>query len=645
MSESLPFAEYNTPIAKLKEERIKALENPEIYWDEKARYLYWHRYWDKVLDDSNPPFYRWFVGSETNISYNALDVHVKTWRKNKVAYIWEGEEGKLKTYTYLQLWREVNKFSKVLQDLGIKKGDRVTIYLPMTIELPIAMLATVRLGALHSVVFSGFSSAALADRINDAKSKILITSDGAYRRGKYIPIKDWADEALKQTSTIKKVIVVKRTGHEVNMVEGRDYYYDELMSKVPENTFVEPEWVKGEDPLFILYTSGTTGKPKGVQHSVAGYMVWIYWTLKWAFDPRDDDIWWCTADIGWITGHSYVVYAPLMHGLTSLMYDGAPNYPNNDRVWELIEKHGVTILYTSPTLIRMLMGYGEEPVLKHDLSSLRLLGTVGEPINPEAWRWYYTVVGKERCPIIDTWWQTETGGFMISPAAGISLVPLKPGSATYPLPGIDADVFDEEGNPVKAGERGFLVIKKPWPGMLQTLWNDPERYKEVYWSRYPGYYYTGDYAIKDEDGYLWLLGRADEVLKVAGHRIGTMELESAIVAHPAVSEAAVVAKPDPIKMEVPVAFVVLTSGYKPSKELADDIRKFVAKELGPIARPDSVFFVSKLPKTRSGKIMRRLIKAVVSGKPLGDVTTLEDVESVEEVKKAYEEFKKAIEEA
>ncbi len=643
MSEALPFKEYKAPIAKLMEERAKALENPEKFWDEKARVFFWKKYWDKVLDNSNPPFYRWFVGSETNITYNALDVHIKTWRKNKAAYIWESEEGEIKTYTYLQLWREVNRFAKVLQDLGIKKGDRVSIYLPMMVELPIVMLATARLGALHSVVFSGFSSSALADRINDAKAKILITSDGAYRRGKYIPLKDWADEALKQTETVEKVIVVKRTGKEVNMVEDRDLYYDELMKKVPDNTYVEPEWVKGEDPLFILYTSGTTGKPKGVQHSTAGYMVWTYWTLKWAFDPRDDDIWWCTADIGWITGHSYVVYAPLVMGLTSFMYDGAPNYPNVDRVWEMIERHKITILYTSPTLIRMLMGYGDEPVLKHDLSSLRLLGTVGEPINPEAWRWYYTVVGKERCPIIDTWWQTETGGFMIAPAPGIALVQLKPGSATYPLPGIEADVLDEEGKPAKVGERGYLVIKKPWPGMLQTLWGDPERYKEVYWSRYPGYYYTGDYAIKDEDGYFWLLGRADEVLKVAGHRIGTMELESAIVAHPAVSEAAVVAKPDPVKMEVPVAFVVLASGYKPSKELAEDIRKFVAQKMGPIARPESVFFVSKLPKTRSGKIMRRLIKAVVIGKPLGDVTTLEDVESVEEVKKAYEEFKKAME--
>jgi acetyl-CoA synthetase len=512
----------------------------------------------------------------------------------------------------------------------------------MVPELPISLLATVRLGAMHSVVFSGFSSSALADRINDAESKILITSDGGYRRGKYIPIKEWADEALKNTDTIEKVIVVRRTGKEVNMVEGRDYYYDELMSKVSESTYIPPEPMKAEDPLFILYTSGTTGKPKGVQHSVGGYMVWAYWTLKWAFDPKEDDIWWCSADIGWITGHTYIVYAPLMHGLTGIMYDGAPNYPAPDRVWEIIERHRVTILYTSPTLIRMLMGYGDEYVLEHDLSSLRVLGSVGEPINPEAWKWYYTVVGKERCPIIDTWWQTETGGFMITPARGISLVPLKPGSATFPLPGIDAEVVDEDGNPAKVGERGYLIIKKPWPGMLQTLWKDPDRYKEVYFSRYPGAYYTGDYCIKDEDGYFWLLGRADEVLKVAGHRIGTMELESAIVSHPAVSEAAVVAKPDPIKMEVPVAFVVLTSGYEPSEELANEIKKYVAKSMGPIARPDSIFFVASLPKTRSGKIMRRLLKAVILGKPLGDITTLEDAASVEAIKKAYEEFKKAV---
>jgi acetyl-CoA synthetase len=642
MSESLPFDEYKTPIANLLEVRRRSIDDLEGFWDEKARALHWFKTWDKVLDDSNPPFYKWFVGGVTNISYNALDVHMDSWRKNKAAYIWESEEGTIKTLTYLELYREVNKFAKVLKDLGVKKGDRVTIYLPMVPELPISLLATVRLGAMHSVVFSGFSSSALADRINDAESKILITSDGGYRRGKYIPIKEWADEALKNTDTIEKVIVVRRTGKEVNMVEGRDYYYDELMSKVSESTYIPPEPMKAEDPLFILYTSGTTGKPKGVQHSVGGYMVWAYWTLKWAFDPKEDDIWWCSADIGWITGHTYIVYAPLMHGLTGIMYDGAPNYPAPDRVWEIIERHRVTILYTSPTLIRMLMGYGDEYVLEHDLSSLRVLGSVGEPINPEAWKWYYTVVGKERCPIIDTWWQTETGGFMITPARGISLVPLKPGSATFPLPGIDAEVVDEDGNPAKVGERGYLIIKKPWPGMLQTLWKDPDRYKEVYFSRYPGAYYTGDYCIKDEDGYFWLLGRADEVLKVAGHRIGTMELESAIVSHPAVSEAAVVAKPDPIKMEVPVAFVVLTSGYEPSEELANEIKKYVAKSMGPIARPDSIFFVASLPKTRSGKIMRRLLKAVILGKPLGDITTLEDAASVEAIKKAYEEFKKAV---
>jgi len=643
MTEALPFGEYRIPVQVLMDERRKALEDPTTYWDEKARQLFWFKIWDKVLDDSNPPFYKWFVGGETNISYNALDVHIKTWRRNKAAYIWESEEGKTKTITYFTLWREVNRFAKVLLDLGVKKGDRVTIYLPMILELPIAMLAAVRIGALHSVVFSGFSSAALADRINDAKPKILITADGAYRRGKFIPLKEWADEALKQTKYVEKVIVVKRTGKEVSMVEGRDYYYDDLISKVPENTYVDPVPMKGEEPLFILYTSGTTGKPKGVQHSVGGYMVWVYWTMKWAFDPRDEDVWWCSADIGWITGHSYIVYGPLMHGVTSIMYDGAPTYPNVDRVWEIIEKYKVTIFYTSPTLIRMLMMYGDEYVKKHDLSSLRLLGSVGEPLNPEAWHWYYNVVGRGRCPIINTWWQTETGGFIISPAPGLSLVPLKPGSATYPLPGIDADVVDDEGRPTKPGERGYLIIKKPWPGMLQTLWGDPERYKDVYWSRFPGYYYTGDYCIRDKDGYFWILGRADEVLKVAGHRIGTMELESAIVAHPAVSEAAVVARPDPIKMEVPIAFVVLISGYKPSEDLEKEIKEFVAKQMGPIARPDKIFFVPSLPKTRSGKIMRRLLKAIVLGKPLGDVSTLEDATVLEVIRKMYQEYAKSAE--
>ena len=632
MSEALPFKEFEAPVERLVEERRAALEDPEGYWDRKARALRWFRYWDRVLDDGNPPFYRWFVGGETNISYNALDVHVEGWRKNKAAFIWEAEDGSVRTVTYLELWRKVNRFAKVLKDLGVERGDTVTLYLPMILELPIAMLAIARIGAIHSVVFSGFSSVSLADRINDAESRILITSDGGYRRGSYLPLKDWADKALEDAPGVEKVIVVRRTGREVNMVRGRDIYLNELLESVPHNTYVKPESMRAEDPLFILYTSGTTGKPKGVQHSVGGYMVWIYWTLKWAFDVREDDIWWCTADIGWITGHSYIVYAPLMHGLTSVMYEGAPNYPGPDRVWEIIEKHRVTILYTSPTLIRMLMKYGDEYVNRHDLSSLRLLGTVGEPINPEAWRWYFRVVGKSRCPIIDTWWQTETGGFMISPAPNISLVPLKPGSATFPLPGIDAEVYDENGNPVKPGVKGFLVIRRPWPGMLQTLWRDPERYKEVYWSRYPGVYYTGDYSIRDEDGYFWLLGRADEVLKVAGHRIGTMEMESILVNHEAIAEAAVIGKPDPIKMEVPVAFVVLVEGYKPIKELEEDIKRYVAEEMGPIAKPDKVIFVDALPKTRSGKIMRRLLKAIVKGEALGDTTTLEDESAIEAIK-------------
>jgi acetyl-CoA synthetase len=639
MSEmSLPFHVKFEPGKLRNEEWTRSINDPEKYWDEKARALDWFRTWDKVLDDTNKPFYRWFVGGKINASYNCLDRHITTEKKNKVAYIWEGENGETRTITYYQLYKEVNKFAKVLQDLGVKKGDRIALYLPMIPELPIAMLAAARLGAPHVVVFSGFSADALADRINDAGAKILVTADGSLRRGKVVELKKTADIALEKCPTIEKVIVVKYAGQQVNMKEGRDLWYSELMSKVPANTYVPPEIVDSTEPIFLLYTSGTTGKPKGVQHSTGGYLVWIYWTLKWAFDVNDKDIWWCTADIGWITGHSYVVYAPLLHGITSLMYDGAPDYPQPDRWWDIIERHGVTILYTSPTAIRMFMRFGDEWILKHDLSTLRILGTVGEPINPEAWLWYYKVIGKEKCPIIDTWWQTETGGFMISPTLGIELVPLKPGSATYPLPGIVAEVYNDNGQPAPVGERGYLVIKTPWPGMLQTLWRDPERYKMVYFGRFEGVYYTSDYAIKDQDGYIWFLGRADEVLKVAGHRIGTVEIESALVSHKSVAEAAVIGKADEIKGEVPVAFVVLRGGFTASDELKAELSKHVRATVGPIAVPADIIFVNKLPKTRSGKIMRRLLKAIVSGATLGDISTLEDGASVEEVKKALEEM-------
>jgi len=637
---------------KLQEYQRRSFEDLENFWSEVAENLSWFKRWEKVLE-WDPPFARWFVGGVLNASYNALDVNLRKGVKNKVAIFWEGEEGITRTLTYYQLWKEVNKFANVLKKLGIKKGDRVSIYLPMIPELPIAMLACARIGALHSVVFSGFSANALADRINDAEAKLLITADGLYRRGKIIPLKKTADEGLKQTKTVEKVVVVKRVGIEdVPMTEGRDYWWDDLMKEA--EPYCEPEPVESTDPLFILYTSGTTGKPKGVVHSTGGYLVWVWATLKWAFDLQPDDIWWCTADIGWITGHSYIVYGPLLHGVTQIMYDGAPDYPAPDRWWEIVEKYGVTAFYTAPTAIRMHMKFGEQWAKKHDLSTLRILGTVGEPINPEAWKWYYEVIGNERCPIIDTWWQTETGGFMISPAAGIDLVPLKPGSATFPMPGIHADVVNEDGEPVKSFERGYLVILSPWPGMLMTLWKDPERYKSVYWSKFqpnkklefkiqpPAIYYTGDYAMKDDEGYFWLMGRADDVIKVAGHRIGTAELESAFVSHPAVAEAAVIGKPDPVKGESIVAFLILKSGYEPSEELRKELVMWIRKAIGPVATPEAVYFVSSLPKTRSGKIMRRLLKAVVSGSQLGDITTLEDASSIEEAKRAVEMLRKAM---
>lgn len=650
MSEaSLPFNEKFYPSSekissgeKRKKELEKSLGNPEEYWSEKAKAIEWFKTWDRVVDDSNAPFYKWFSGGELNVTYNAVDRHVKTARKNKLAYIWEGEMGEVRTYTYYQLYKEVNKLAKVFKDLGFKKGDRVAVYLPVIPELPITLLASARLGGIHAVVFSGFSSDALADRINDSGAKILVTVDGSYRRGKTVAIKDNADRALQNTPSIEKVIVVKRTGQQVQMKEGRDIWYDQALASAGSNAYVPPEHMQATDPLFILYTSGTTGKPKGVQHGTGGYLVWAYWTLKWAFNPTEEDIFWCTADIGWITGHTYNVYSPLSLGVTSLLFEGTPDYPAQDRWWDIIERHGVTILYSTPTAVRMFMKFGEDWINKHDLSTLRILGTVGEPINPEAWKWYYRVIGKEKLAIIDTWWQTETGGYMISPLSGIELTPLKPGSATLPLPSIDAEVYDEKGQPTKAGTKGFLVIKSPWPGMLQTLWKDPERFQQTYYGRWPNIYYTGDYAVKDNEGYFWLLGRADEVLKVAGHRIGTVELESALVSHPAVSEAAVMGKEDIVKGEVPVAFVVLRSGFNPSEELRTELVKHIRTTIGPIATPDAVIIVNKLPKTRSGKIMRRILKAVLLGAPIGDVSTLEDEASVDDIKATYDEMRKQL---
>jgi acetyl-CoA synthetase len=650
MSEaSLPFNEKYSPSAekvsdgqKRKQVWEQSLKDPQGFWAEKAKAIDWFKPWDKVLDDSEAPFYKWFQGAELNVSFNTLDRHVKSARKNKLAYIWEGEMGEVKTYTYYQLYREVNKLAKVFKDAGMKKGDRVAVYLPVIPELPITLLASARIGGIHAVVFSGFSAEALADRINDSGAKILVTADGSFRRGKSVAIKDNADRALLSTPSVEKVIVVKRTGQPVKMQEGRDVWYTDALEQAGANAYVEPEHMQSTDPLFILYTSGTTGKPKGVLHGTGGYLVWAYWTLKWAFNPQEEDIYWCVADIGWITGHTYNVYAPLSMGLTAFLFEGTPDFPAQDRWWSMIERHGINILYGTPTAVRMFMKFGEQWPNKHDLSSLRILGTVGEPINPEAWKWYYNVIGKGKLAIIDTWWQTETGGFMITPTSGIELMPLKPGSATLPLPAVNADIFDDKGQSVQQGTKGYLVIKSPWPGMLQSLWKDPDRFKQTYFGKWPGVYYVGDYAVRDPEGYFWLLGRADEVLKVAGHRIGTVELESALVSHPAVSEAAVMGKEDAVKGEVPVAFVVLRSGFQPSEELRTELIKHIRSTIGPIATPDAIVMVNKLPKTRSGKIMRRILKAVLIGAPIGDVSTLEDDASVEDIKSTYEELRKQL---
>jgi acetyl-CoA synthetase len=621
--------------------RRKALENIEDFWAREAEGIPWFKRWEKTLA-WDEPFAKWFQGGQTNASYACLDVHLTSEKKNQVAYYWEDEFGNTRTYSYLQLYAEVNRFASALRKMGVKKGDIVMMYLPMLPELPIAMLAATRLGAAHSIVFSGFSSQALADRIIDTEAKVLVTADFGLRRGKYIDLKTIADAAVKSCPTIKQVVVVKRgpAGQEVKMEPGRDFYYHDVLKTA--DAYVEPEHVEASNPLFILYTSGTTGKPKGIVHSTGGFLVFCKSTFKWVFNPQPDTIYWCTADIGWITGHTYIVYAPLVSGVTSFMFEGSPDYPGIDRWWELVNKYKVSIFYTSPTALRMFMKFGEEPIRKHDLSSLKLLGSVGEPINPEVWEWYYRVIGGNRCPIVDTWWQTETGGIMISAAPGGQLVPLKPGSATMPLPGIDAAVVDDTGKEVENGTRGFLVLKKPWPGMLVTLHKDPARYKEVYWSRFKGMYLAGDYAIKDTDGYMWLLGRADETLKVAGHRLGTAEIESAAVSMPFVAEAAVVGVPDPMKGEEIVLFAILRQGNEPSEENRKKLSAGIRTLIGPIAVPKEIYFVAKLPKTRSGKIMRRILKALATNTGIGDVTTLEDATSVAEIKKTYEEMKAAM---
>ncbi len=600
---------------------LKRAEDLNWYWGEVAKDLEWFKPFDKVLDDSNAPFFKWFTGAKFNITHNCLDRHMKTPVKDKVAFIYHPEplDQPVEPWTYSMMFKEVSKLANALKKLGIKKGDRITIFMPMIPQLPIAMLACARIGAIHSVVFSGFSSASLRDRIQDAEAKILITTDGAYRRGKLVTLKANADPGVAECPSIQNVIVYKRAGNPVEMKAGRDLWWSDITTK--ESDVCPAEQLDATDPLYMLYTSGTTGKPKGIVHVHGGYAVGTASTLKFVFDIKPNDIWWCAADVGWVTGHSYIVYAPLMLGATSIMYEGAPDFPAPDRWWSIVEKEKVTILYTSPTAIRMFMRFGEEFPKKHNLTTLRLLGSVGEPINPEAWRWYRENIGLGKLQIMDTWWQTETGTFMISP---LPITPLKAGSATRPLPGILADVVTGDGRPIKPMENGFGVLLKPWPAMLSTLYKDPERYKNAYWSRFPGKYLTGDSCTRDADGYFWFRGRADEVLNVAGHRLGTAEIESALVAHAAVAEAAVVGVPDPIKGDVPKAYVTLKVGFEKSDALKDELKKWVSTEIGPIARPDSIEFRDKLPKTRSGKIMRRLLKAEALGKDVGDVSTLDE---------------------
>ena len=623
---------------KLSKIRKQALENSEEFWEEQAKYLKWFKEWDKVLD-WNPPFAKWFVGGKLNASVNCLDRHIDSDAKNKVAIIWEGENGETNSFTYYQLYRSVNKLASALKNLGVKKGDRITIYLPMIPQLAIAMLACSRIGAIHTVVFSGFSAQALADRANDSKSKIIITADGGYRRGKLIQLKRLVDDAISSIPSVEHVIVVKRASNDIQMGP-KDSWWHDLIENSP--SYCEPEVLDSTHPLYILYTSGTTGKPKGVLHSTGGYLTYLYATAKWVFDFRKEDIFFCTADIGWVTGHSYIVYAPLMHGVTEIMYEGTPDYPKPDRYWAIVEKQGATILYTTPTALRMYMKFGNTIPNSFDLSSLRLLGTVGEPINPEVWMWYFKTIGKENCPIVDTWWQTETGATMISTCTGIESVPMKPGSGTFPLPGIDASIVDENGRPVDLDRKGYLVIRKPWPGMLMTLWEDDERYRNTYWKKFENVYYAGDYALCDADGYLWLLGRSDDVLKVAGHRLGTMELESAFVSYKAIAEAAVTSKPDQKKGESIIAFLVLRTGFLPSDQLHVELVDHIRNAVGPIATPEEIYFVNKLPKTRSGKIMRRLLKSIASGTAIGDATTLEDEASIEEIRQAYNDLHKVV---
>ena len=609
----------------------------ERFWERFAEELDWFKTWRKVLD-WKPPRAKWFVGGKLNVSVNCLDRHLSGSRRNKAALVWEGEPGDRRTLTYRDLHREVCQFANVLKSLGIRKGDRVTLYLPMIPELPIAMLACARIGAIHSVVFGGFSAESLRDRINDQGARLLVTADGGWRRGQVVPLKQIADEALADTPSIENVVVVRRTDTPIHFREGREHWWHRLMEDAPVRC--PPERMDAEDPLYILYTSGTTGKPKGILHTTAGYLVGAYATSKWVFDLKDDDVYWCTADIGWVTGHSYVVYGPLANGATCLMYEGAPDTPARDRFWDIVERHGVTILYTAPTAIRAFMKWGTDWPKKHDLSSLRLLGSVGEPINPEAWIWYHENIGGGRCPVVDTWWQTETGMILITPLPGVTTT--RPGSATRPFPGIQAKILDANGREVKVGG-GYLAITRPWPAMLRTIWGDDARYVQTYFSKWgPEVYFPGDGAKRDADGNFWLLGRVDDVMNVAGHRIGTMEVESALVDHPAVAEAAVVGVSDELKGTAIAAFVILkekarADGLRDDRKLHEALRAHVAKKIGAIARPDRLFFTPDLPKTRSGKIMRRLLRDIAEGRVLGDTTTLADSAVVQHLKSQYEE--------
>jgi len=600
-----------------------SIENREKFWAEQAEHLHWFKKWDKILDDSNPPFYKWFTGGKTNIVYNALDRHQQTAIRNKLALIWEGEPGDLRTFSYHALNREVNQFANILKSMGVRKGDVVTIYMPQIPEQIFAMLACAKIGAAHSVVYGGFSHEALADRINDANSKVVITADGGFRRGKIIELKSVVNKAMELSPTMEICITIKRTGQEVYMENDRDYWYHDLKSLPISGYNCETEEMNSDDMLFLLYTSGSTGKPKALVHTHGGYSVYTSTTHRMVFDIKPEDRYWCAADPGWITGHSYIVYGPLMNGATIMLYEGAPNHPYPDRWWKMIDKYGINILYTSPTAIRGLMRYGESWPKRNSLNTLRLLGSVGEPINPEAWKWYYKFIGHEKCPIMDTWWQTETGGFMICP---LPIIPLKPGSATKPFFGNEVAVVDEKGIEVKTGEEGNLVIKSPWPGMVAGVHKDNDRFIQTYWQKYQkqGWYFTGDSAKKDEDGYYWIIGRVDDVIKVSGYRLGTAEIESVMVSHPAVAEAAAIAIPHPIKGNAIHIFVILKKDYQSSKELEHELVNHVAEHMGSIARPEEVKCVEVLPKTRSGKIMRRLLKARLQGLPEGDLSTLEE---------------------